>query len=145
MKITYRQATQDDYQFLYELKVASMRDYVDQVYGWDDAFQEEFFEKDFRADDLTIIQVDGRDLGMYELSKDKEGLFIKRIEIHPESQNKGIGSQVIQHILSENESTSAWLMVFKINPAQKLYERLGFVKADETDTHFKMIRQNKAL
>ena len=67
--ITTRPATHDDKDFLWELKCASMRQYVEAIYGWDDAIQYEFFEKGFHPEDLQIIQCDKQDMGMYELQE----------------------------------------------------------------------------
>ena len=44
-KIRFRPATENDTDFLYALHVATMKDYVDKTWGWDDAFQETVFRK----------------------------------------------------------------------------------------------------
>lgn len=135
-----RQANQADYQWLYELKVATMCDYVTAVYGWDDIEQKKFFDEGFRPEQITIITVDGVDAGMFELSRDDDGFFIKRIEVHPQYQGQSVGSTVIRDILTQASSAgeSVRLMVFKINPAQNLYKRLGFKIVEETETHYLM-------
>ena len=147
MKITTRLASQQDYQWLYDLKIASMRTYVEAVYGWDDAVQKDFFDKDFCPEVINIVTVDGLDAGMFELERNDNWIFLKRIEIHPLFQKRGIGSTIIQRIIAEAVANgkSFWLMVFKINPAKKLYERLGFTITEETETHYKMLWQNHFL
>jgi hypothetical protein len=55
MKITTRLASQQDYQWLYDLKIASMRTYVEAVCGWDDAVQKDFFDKDFFPEAINIV------------------------------------------------------------------------------------------
>jgi ribosomal protein S18 acetylase RimI-like enzyme len=147
MKITTRLASQQDYQWLYDLKIASMRTYVEAVYGWDDAVQKDFFDKDFCPEVINIVTVDGLDAGMFELERNDNWIFLKRIEIHPLFQTRGIGSTIIQRIIAEAVANgkSFWLMVFKINPAKKLYERLGFTITEETETHYKMLWQNHFL
>ncbi len=147
MKIAKRQACENDYEWLFDLKVASMRDYVDEIYGWNDTIQKEFFENGFSPNDITVITVDGLDAGMFELAKDQDGYFLRRIEIHPSFQNRGVGSYIIQEILSRatSEDENSRLMVFKINPAQNLYKRLSFEVTDETETHYKMVCHNKVL
>ena len=37
---TLRPATAEDYAFLYDLHVATMKEYVAQTWGWDDAVQQ---------------------------------------------------------------------------------------------------------
>lgn len=145
MDIATRQAYESDYQWLFELKVASMHDYIDQIYGWNDAVQKEFFDSCFNPSDLTVITVDGIVAGMFELAKEKDGYFLRRIEIHPTFHNKGIGSYIIQEIISQaaSEGENVNLRVFKINPAQNLYKRLGFELVKETATHYKMAYHHK--
>jgi ribosomal protein S18 acetylase RimI-like enzyme len=131
---------------VYELKVASMRDYVDAVYGWDDAVQKVFFDKDFRPKDITIITANGLDAGMFEIENKDDGYFLRRIEVYPTFQNHGIGSKIIRDIMlqASSEDKKVSLLVFCINPAWKLYERLGFEIVEETDTHYRMVWQNQA-
>jgi GNAT superfamily N-acetyltransferase len=147
MKITKRTAIQDDYQWLYDLKVASMRTYVQAVYGWDDEVQKNFFDQGFQPESIQIIVVDDLDAGMFETEHSESGIFLNRIEIHPSFQKRGIGSAIISGIKAEaaSQGKKAWLMVFKINPARKLYERMSFTVTEETDTHFKMVWQNNAM
>lgn len=141
--IDSREATQDDKAFLWRLKVAAMREYVEAVYGWDEAEQYRFFEKGFRPEELRIIRLDGRDAGMYKFQVREEDLFLCRIEMLPELQGRGIGTTVIRGMIEEalKARKPLRLQVFKNNPAQRLYERLGFIKTGETDTHFKMAFQ----
>jgi len=140
MEVAFRQANQTDYQWLYDLKVTSMRQYVEEVYGWDDIIQKKYFDEDFRPDDITIVVVEGSDAGMFELSRDSEGYFMKRIEVHPRYQGRGVGTKIIQEIIRQASSVEedVRLMVFKVNPARNPYERLGFKVVEETKTHYKM-------
>ena len=142
-----RNATDSDKGFLWKLKVASMRQYVEQVYGWDDTVQYEYFENSFHPENIKIIQVDGQDMGMYELQERDEDWFLARIEILPEFQRKGIGTKVIQGIIQEAKGTNKPLdlQVFKVNPARKLYERLGFIKVGENKIHIQMHSPNNRM
>ncbi len=145
--ITTRTATYDDKDFLWELKVASMRRYVEAVYGWDDAIQYGFFEKGFHPEDIQIIQCDKLDMGMYELRERDEEWFLARIEILPAFQGRGIGTTVIQRMIGHVSKTGKplRLQVFKVNPAQKLYERIGFLRTGETKTHITMELPNNRM
>lgn len=144
--IKTRGATPDDKDFLWKLKVASMRRYVEAVYGWDDAIQYGFFEKGFRPEGIQIIQCDERDVGMYELQEQEDSWFLSRIEMLPEFQGQGVGTAAMQQLISQASKTDKplRLQVFRVNPAQKLYARLGFIKTGETETHIAMELPNKA-
>jgi GNAT superfamily N-acetyltransferase len=145
--ITLRDATENDKSFLWGLKVSSMRKYIESIYGWDEAVQYSYFEKGFQPEALQIIQVDGRDVGMYEAQVREDDWLLVRIEVHPDYQGKGIGTIAINGIIEKaNEAgRTLCLQVFKINPAQNLYQRLGFTKTGETKTHILMEMPNKSL
>jgi ribosomal protein S18 acetylase RimI-like enzyme len=78
---------------------------------------------------------------MYALQKRQEDWFLARIAILPEFQNQGIGTAILQKIIGAAPTHKPLrLQVFKINPARRLYERLGFVKTGATRTHLCMER-----
>lgn len=138
--ITTRTAVSEDKDFLKILKFVSMRQYVESVYGWDDAVQDKFFEDSFYPDKIQIIRYNNQNVGMYELQERNEYCFLVRIEILPAFQSKGIGTTIIHQIVEYVSKTGKplRLQVFKVNPAQKLYQRIGFIATGETDTHIAM-------
>jgi len=46
-------------------------------------------------------------------------------------------------VLNANKGKDIYLRYFKQNPVVKLYERLGFVMAEEMPYHFKMVLKAK--
>jgi ribosomal protein S18 acetylase RimI-like enzyme len=60
--------------------------------------------------------------------------------VAPEHQGKGIGTRLISEVLQDAHSRglAVRLRVLKVNPAQRLYERLGFAVVGETETHHLM-------
>ena len=140
MTITTRKATREDRDFLWRLKVATMREYVEKIYGWDDAVQKKFFENSFHPESIRIIQLKNQDVGMVELRHREDDYFLARIEVLPEFQRRGIGSTIIRRITAGASSSGKTLrlQVFKINPARILYARLGFIITGETETHYQM-------
>ena len=135
-----RKATDNDKEFLWSLVVASMGSYIEQVYGWDVSVVYARFEENYRTETMKIIQCDGQDVGMVELLDNPQEIFLTRIAILPEYQNRGIGSTILQNAIAEAATAHKplRLQVFKINPARGLYERLGFVKTAETMRHIQM-------
>jgi ribosomal protein S18 acetylase RimI-like enzyme len=145
--ITTRRATAEDKEFLWILKVAAMRQYVEQVYGWDDTIQYDYFENNFHPEALDIIQYDGQNIGMYKLEEREESYYLSQIEITLEFQNKGIGSTIIQRIIDAVavQGQPLRLQVLKVNPARRLYERLGFVVIGESRMHVQMEMPNNRM
>ncbi len=141
-----RQATDADNDFLYRLHVAAMRDLVAQVWGWDDAWQERFFAAHFDPAHSRIVVVDGRDVGVVAVEWGAADAFLSNIEILPDSQGRGLGAALVTGIIAEADARNlpVRLQVLKINPARRLYERLGFVITGETETHYLMVRQRSS-
>ena len=139
-QIHFRPAAESDIDFLYALHVATMKEYVDKTWGWDDTFQEAVFRKNYVPAEIQVITFAEKDMGMLSLEERVEDVFLRAIEIHPDYQGQGIGTAIIQKIIVEGtlKMKPVFLHVLKVNPAKKLYERLGFSVVNETPTHFQM-------
>ncbi|MCA1723831.1 MAG: GNAT family N-acetyltransferase, partial [Thermomicrobia bacterium] len=135
-----RQATAADDDFLYRLHIAAMGDLVAHVWGWDDAWQERFFADHFDPTHSRIIVVDGEDVGVIAVEWGAAEALLANIEILPDYQGRGLGAALVNQIIAEAEAhhLPVRLQVLKVNPARRLYERLGFVRTSETETHFLM-------
>ena len=74
-----------------------------------------------------LCSLDGRDVGVLCLEREEGGLFLANIEILPPFQNRGIGTRIIEDILASarRDCLPVRLQVLKVNPARRLYERLG--------------------
>lgn len=136
-----RKAEQNDYDFLYELNKTSMKKYVEAIWGWDETLQQQMFQDKFVPDKYQIIEAENISIGTVQVCEEKKELFIGVIEIIPKYQNQGIGTSLIRTLLKqskENQNDRVWLQVFKENSAIELYEKLGFQRIKETETHIIM-------
>lgn len=135
-----RGATEGDFEFLYSLHEQTMKSYVDQTWGWDDADQRARFRAGFDPMRQKIIVSDGQDVGVVAVEESPRGMFIALLEITPPWQRRGIGAQVVEDIMKAGNirGVPTRLQVLKVNPARRLYERLGFKLVEETQTHHVM-------
>lgn len=140
MKYALRQATAGDYDFLYRLKATTLKPYVAATWGWDEADQQARFAAQFRPETSCIVVVDGRDVGELKVERRKDEFHIAGIYILPAWQGRGLGSQIILDVIDRatGEGQPVSLQVLKVNPARRLYERLGFEVVEVTETHFLM-------
>ena len=51
-----RKAEATDSEFVFAVKKAAFREYVEQIWGWDDTYQKELHNRRFASQDLRIIQ-----------------------------------------------------------------------------------------
>ena len=126
--------------FLHALHVATMREYVDKTWGWDAAQQGTAYPTNHEPAEIQIITYDDTDIGMIAIEEREADVFVPHVEIRPEYQGRGIGSSILEQIISDaaqrHEPVS--LRVLRVNPARVLYERLGFKMIEERPTHFSM-------
>ena len=135
-----RPATPDDAEFLYQLLKTTMRDYVEQLWGWDEEWQRTYFDMRFDPAKNQIVVLNDRDVGVISTERREEAVHVSGFYILPEYQGQGIGTKVLQALLADTfrDGLPVTLGVLRGNPAQRLYERLGFVVVGETETRLKM-------
>lgn len=126
-----------DFEFLWHLHNAGLKEYVSATWGWDEHWQRENFTKTFNLDDGEIIVFEGKDVGYFWVIEKESEVLLASIRILPEFQNKGIGRRIIKKLIGKSAKPVV-LQVLKVNPARRLYERLGFVIKEETKTHYIM-------
>ena len=145
----YKNGKQEEIKFIYDLKKEVYMKYVDSIYGeWNEENQKKLFERFMKENskNIELIYLKDKLVGFYN-GKDKDNnIFeIGNICVKSEYQNKGIGTAVLKEILFENKDKDIFLQCFKENSESKLYERMGFKKEIETQTHYimKKARNNK--
>ena len=139
-QISFRPTRDSDVDFLYALHVATMKEYVEKTWGWNDAFQESLFRRNYAPGESQIITLNENDIGMISIESKNDDVFLRAIEIHPEYQRQGLGRGIIRAIIDDaiRSGKPVSLRVLKVNPAKRLYERLGFETVEETSTHYMM-------
>jgi ribosomal protein S18 acetylase RimI-like enzyme len=141
--ITIRPAAQSDFDFLFYLVRITMKNYVAATTGWDEFTEKEIFTKyfDFSAYQISVIVLDDIDIGYLKTERTEKDIFLANIHMHPDYQNQGIGSRVIESLFveAEQQGASVSLKVLKVNQAaRRLYERFGFSIEEEAEDYYLM-------
>jgi ribosomal protein S18 acetylase RimI-like enzyme len=139
--LALRPATDDDFEYLYRLNEATMRPYAEQTYGpWNETLVRRIFTERWRPASIRILVIDGQDAGMLDVLDSRTGVLLANIRVAPEYQGRGIGTRLVADVLRDAHSRGlpVMLRVLKVNPARRLYERLGFVVVSETEQHYLM-------
>ncbi len=139
--VSLRQAINNDYNFLYQLHAAAMREYIEATWGWQETWQQEYFEKKFDPTNRQIIQKDGQDVGVVIVEQRDQDFYLALIEILPAFQGRGVGTAIVRNIILDAHSAGlpVTLHVLKTNiPAKAWYERLGFSTVQEEEIRYKM-------
>ncbi|ENM5776290.1 GNAT family N-acetyltransferase [Vibrio mimicus] len=122
-----REAKDEDYEFLFELKKAAEYESVKAVFGWDESVQKEIHRNEWNEAKPTIIEVDGAPVGSYLVQTQAEHLYFGRFFLLPHCQGKGIGSQVLKTViqLAYEMSLPIKLCYLQGNRVGQLYTRFG--------------------
>lgn len=83
------------------------------------------------------IMVDNKIIGCLLLTNKDDGKLLDEIYLEKVYRNKGIGTEIIRGILSNNDIVYLW--VYKKNDkAISLYRKLGFNVIEETESRYYM-------
>lgn len=128
-----------------DTKKACYKEYVDQYYGgWKDDQQEKLnsitFEKSMQMHYFKKITLNGSTVGFMGYDEQEDRITGITIHMYEHARNQGVGSRFLRQIIHRCNETgkSAYLKVFKTNPAQHLYSRFGFTVYDQTESHLLM-------
>ena len=132
-----RQATAGDFHRLLRIRNQVLREYIEQVRGWDEGLEEERFRQNFDPATTRVILSDNRVIGFLGVRPENDVLYIAQAYIIPEYQGQGIGTALIREVLAGDLPVELYVM--KLNTgARRLYERLGFRVKSEHETDYRM-------
>jgi len=132
-------ASNDNYDTLVKYKLATVLEYATNLE------QEELDkicnyvnnEVKEQLNNYKLIVVDETIVGCLLVKDYDNGVLLDEIFIEENCRNFGIGTQILNNVLSENNIV--YLYVYKENAkAYKLYVKMGFVIILETDTRYFM-------
>ncbi|MEW5994475.1 MAG: GNAT family N-acetyltransferase [Candidatus Zixiibacteriota bacterium] len=141
--LTLRKARLNDSEFAYCTKRAAFREYVEKVWGWNEDQQRQLHEQRFGVQDFRVINVACTDVGIMAVVVAPDCVKVNQLFLLPEHQGKGIGRECMLLIIDEacRLGLPVRLRVLKVNPrALAFFQRLGFLRTGETETHVLMER-----
>ena len=133
IKYSLRKATINDLCPMMAIGHEGLRPHIEAFKPWDQAAEEQGFRDHFTPDCIEIIQADGQDIGYLKIEAAADHMYLDGIYIAASHRGLGIGGRVIQDKIDTFKSNALplRLRVYKTNPAQSLYARLGFSIAEE--------------
>lgn len=89
----------------------------------------------------SIILLAGQPIGSLIVDRTGEVILLVDIAILSHYRNRRIGSSLIRSLMDEAAAArkAVRLSVYKLNPALRLYERLGFFRTTDDGLYFEMM------
>jgi ribosomal protein S18 acetylase RimI-like enzyme len=129
-------AAEVDRQVLYAPYKAALHAYVDWAWGWNEEKERfNFFER-MPLSDLCKLTLHGECIGGFCLGMPAgQDWHLRTFFLAPSVQRQGIGTAVLLHLMrqAKSQQRGMTLHVIHINPAKRLYERLGFQTVRQED------------
>jgi ribosomal protein S18 acetylase RimI-like enzyme len=102
--------------------------------------QHEYYQQRYRAAAFDVILVDGRPAGRLYIDRRPTDLHVIDIAFLPEFRGAGLGTAILRALREEAAASSHTMSIYveKMNRALGLYERLGFVRIDDTEVYWLM-------
>jgi ribosomal protein S18 acetylase RimI-like enzyme len=147
-QLSLRPAVNTDAEFAYTVEEDAMRRYAEQTWGkWNPAASRDSHISSFDASAHSVIEVNGRGVGILSVEKCGDHLLVAKLYILCAHRDGGIGSKVLASVLSEakSKSQSVRLHTLAVNTrAQKFYERHGFTVEARTPERVHMVYERVA-
>lgn len=128
--VDVRPATEDDREYVYNLRKELMREYIEDVCWWNEEVERVKFNNSFDPRYTAILGFMGNfpigSVGLYVNSN--FNMHVKYFYIQPDYQGNGIGTEVMGAInrVADDYGLDIRLEVIRNSPARRLYERSGF-------------------
>ena len=105
--------------------------------SWDEARHLRHCAECWERGGISSVEIDSVRVGMIQLFDDPDGVEIGELQIQPSYQNRGIGTRLLRDTIDRRTSSAEDFLsvALKNDRAYRLYERLGFQKVAQNDTH----------
>ena len=125
--ITLRPVRPDDVNWLVDLRIATMGGYL-RASGETLTREDQAARVAYAFDDIRVVEDEAEPIGMIKVTRAPDVWKLVQIQMLPDYQGRGIGTRLIGALQEEAHALgqAIELSVLNVNPALRLYERLGF-------------------
>ncbi len=140
--------TIDAAESLVAIRIAAMRESLEQVGRFDPERARNRFLSNFQPEYTRYIEVDNKQIGfvvikpytLQEVEEDSDALLLDHLYIHPDYQGRGVGTAVLQQLFQEVDAKHLAIRVgaLRESASNRFYLRHGFefVEQDEFDNYY---------
>jgi GNAT superfamily N-acetyltransferase len=136
-----------DFEPLLTLRIDVMREHLERVFRYKPSRARRIFREHFDEPGLRLILVDGERAGCVGFRIGEAEIKIDSFYLDRRYHNRGLGSTILKVLLAEADALGlpTRLEVLRGSPADRFYERHGFVKLSEDDIEAEYERTTAAI
>lgn len=139
MDYSLRSANDSDKAWLEDLRRASYANLSRATWGrWDEDRHQRHFAESWHQGQIELVEIDGHPIGMIQLIESANHIEVSEIQIVPEHQCTGVGTQLLADVIdrARQRNKDVVLSTGLMNTrAARFFARLGFEETGRTDTH----------
>lgn len=145
---TVFKAAKEDKDKIFELHREMFRHEIEERWGWDEQWQKENFEEEWKRDVFEVIRHQNQVIGYTQFTKENDKIYIQSIGLIPDFRNQGLGTMLLERIQKKAQElgVEVELSVHSKNKvALKLYEKFDFVVIDSDDHSVSMKLKHECM
>ena len=131
----------DDAERIYPGYKALFHSHVEQIWGWEEAWQRQNFAEEWEGARTWWIESQGQLSGYLQLRNGADFMYVLSLGILPDCQGRGIGRRIMRSLQEDAASLAQplRLSVFRTNPrALSFYQALGFHVTEESEAFHRL-------
>lgn len=123
-----RPSSRSDLAFCWPIYRESMLPLTEAVTQWNEAAQQKLVEQAVGHAGTSILQAEKADAGWLQVEETGHAVQLRHLYLAAEMRNRGLGTAFLAWMKerADRKRKDLVLEVMTNNPAQRLYERLGF-------------------
>ena len=128
-------ATAEDFDRLFELRIAAMRESLERIGRFNERRAFERFRSTFTPEHTRLVLIAGQLAGCVAMKPEGGELLLEHFYLYPAFQGRGLGAAVLQHLLVEADEAGQpiRLSVLQKSDAARFYRRFDFVETSQDD------------
>jgi ribosomal protein S18 acetylase RimI-like enzyme len=142
-RVTFARCHAGDFEDLLQIRITAMRESLDRLGRFCVERARRRLERSFYPAYTDFILLDGNRIGFHTFRPAPDGFHLEHFYIQPADQSKGVGSHVLRLLTARADEARMpiYLGALKESPANRFYERHGFVRTSENEWDIYYIRQ----
>ena len=143
MDIEIALAKNEDKEYIWPLFLNAMKGYVTKIWGWDDDWQIQEFERNFTTLNTSLLILNKQRIGYIQYVLNEGDTYLNMVVLEPSVRSRGIGKHLLTKLEDFQKEKPLLLRCFKINKsACNFYLKNEFRVIEEAEIFYLLRRES---